>query len=195
MPKVPGTYALSPYTSYNVNGLITGADYNAVTHEIVLIGYFSGHSNSFLWFLSDFHGDMFFSGNKRRIEINNGTEWQSEGVCWMSNNRFAVSCETSLNPASLYFGVNTFSTTSVKTNISTLSCDVYPSPTSGTVFIDNMTADATYRILNLTGQTVLSGNLNVGNNSVNFRKYQAGIYIIVITNQCGERTVARFTKQ
>jgi len=30
LPKIPGTYAVSPYTSYNVNGLITDASYDSV---------------------------------------------------------------------------------------------------------------------------------------------------------------------
>jgi hypothetical protein len=54
LPKVPGTYKVSPYTSYNVSGLITGADYDPVKKEIALIGYYKGHYNSFIWILNDF---------------------------------------------------------------------------------------------------------------------------------------------
>jgi hypothetical protein len=69
LSKTPGTYTVSPYTSYNVNGLITGADYNPQTNEVALIGYKTSHLNSFMYFLNDFTGDNFFSGNKRRIKI------------------------------------------------------------------------------------------------------------------------------
>src|SRR4051812_7217146 len=70
--KMPGTYTLSPYASYNVGGLITGATCNVQTGEIVLVGYSIIKSNSFLLLLNDYKGDLFFSGNKRRVDISNG---------------------------------------------------------------------------------------------------------------------------
>lgn len=98
VPKTPGTYSLTPYTTYNVNGLISGADYNPVNHEIELIGYLNNHYNSFIWHLNDFHGNYFFSGNKRRIEIGNITmKWQTEGIAFYNEtniHRVFISCET-----------------------------------------------------------------------------------------------------
>ncbi|HEY4786136.1 MAG TPA: hypothetical protein VIH57_08800, partial [Bacteroidales bacterium] len=87
--KTPGTYRLSPYTSFNVNGKITGADFNPATGEVALIGYMNSKFNSFLWLLNDFSGSMFFSGNKRRVEIGNSTtSWQTEGITYTSAIRF-----------------------------------------------------------------------------------------------------------
>ncbi len=95
LPKVPGTYKLKPYTAYNVNGKITGADYNPVTKEIILIGYMSSKLNSFLWVLSKFPGDQFFSGNKYRVEIGSDSiSWQTEGITYIDTNRLYISCET-----------------------------------------------------------------------------------------------------
>lgn len=98
VPKTPGTYSLTPYTAYNVNGMISGADYNPLSHEIELIGYMNNHYNSFVWHLNNFHGNYFFSGNKRRIEIgNSNTKWQTEGIAFYNETnirRVFISCET-----------------------------------------------------------------------------------------------------
>ena len=103
LSKMPGEYIVSPYTGFNVNGLITGAAYDPVEKEVALIGYFKGHTNSFMWLLNDFKSDSFFSGNKRRIEIGNGGEWQTEGICYDSTGKLFISCEKSGNINSSLF--------------------------------------------------------------------------------------------
>lgn len=106
LPKIQGTYKVSPYTNYNVNGKITGADYNAITKEVVLVGYMNGSKNSFVWYLSDFKGGNFFSGNKRRLEIgNSSTAWQTEGIAFYNETktgRIYISNEAKETPAGVY---------------------------------------------------------------------------------------------
>jgi len=98
LPKTPGSYTINPYTNFNVNGKITGADYNPFTNNVVLIGYMGGSKNSFVWLLSDFKGANFFSGNTRRLELGNiSTAWQTEGVAFCKekgSQRIFISCET-----------------------------------------------------------------------------------------------------
>lgn len=101
--KNPGNYFLKPISTFDTKGLITGADYDPVTKEIVLVGYVKGHSNSFIWKLNDYAGHQFFSGNKIRIEIGNENEWQTEGICFRNSNSYYISCEKTKNRnASLY---------------------------------------------------------------------------------------------
>jgi hypothetical protein len=196
MPKTPGTYALTPYTGFNVNGLITGADYNASTHEIVLIGYFSGHSNSFLWFLKDFKGDMFFSGNKRRIEIANGLDWQTEGVCYQSDSRIFLSCEqTDAVDASVFACTNNWNTTEVKSFSNRASYVAYPNPATGYLHIDNEGSAATYAITDMMGSRLAEGQLTTGSQQINLQGLAPGIYTINITNTAGERAYIRVEKQ
>ncbi len=198
MPKVPGTYALTPYTNYNVAGLITGADYNSTTGEIVLIGYLSGHVSSFLWFLNDYAGDMFFSGNKRRIEIgSSSTEWQTEGVAWQSPSRIFISNETAGTiDASVYISAKpAVPTTAVKNVTNTLACDVFPNPASGVLYVDNLLSPATYTVTSIAGKVIEKGNLEAGNNNLIISNYPPGIYIINMAAQDGTTSVARFTKQ
>ena len=106
LPKIQGTYKVSPYTNYNVNGKITGADYNAKTKEVILVGYMNGSKSSFIWYLNDFKGTNFFSGNKRRLEMgNSNTAWQTEGIAFYNetkNGRIYISNEAKETPAGIY---------------------------------------------------------------------------------------------
>ncbi len=196
MPKTPGTYSLAPYTGYNVDGLITGADYNATTNEIVLIGYFSGHIKSFLWYLSDFQGHMFFSGNKRRIEIGGGAEWQTEGVAFLSNNRIFISCETTDSiPASLYLSDNIFANTTQVSMNPELKCTIYPNPANATLYINGLMQQATYRILNVSGQRMQAGSLDAGNNIISTKDLVPANYFIELSGIDGNTGTMKFEKQ
>lgn len=102
-PKTPGTYVLTSYTSYNVEGQITGADYNPVTKQIAIIGYELKTYTSFVWLLYDFKGLLFFSGHKRKVVVGK-TLSQTEGITFdTTHNRLFISCERAgFTSASLY---------------------------------------------------------------------------------------------
>jgi Secretion system C-terminal sorting domain len=198
LPKTPGTYAVSPYTSYNVDGLITGADYDPVNKEVVLVGYFSGHTNSFMWFLNDFHGDMFFSGNKRRIEIGSAAEWQTEGVCYISNHRFFVSCETSgLINASFYASSENWGNSTYFGNIGERSyTSYYPNPAKDFIHIVPIGDLIDYKIFSITGVVVQEGILtSVGNHSIPVKDLHQGTYILELTGNDHGRSLQMIVKE
>jgi hypothetical protein len=196
MPKNPGSYALTPYTGYNVSGLITGADHNAHTNEIILIGYLSGHTGSFLWILNDFQGDMFFSGNKRRIEISNGVEWQTEGVAYLSDDRFFISCETTDPiPASLYTSDKVFTSMAVRNFSHGSLSNIHPNPTSEILYVSDLINNAHYKVTDMLGRTICTGDLQVGNNSIDMKRLIPGIYFFGISTESGENETIRFEKR
>lgn len=106
LSKNPGQYTLISLTSFNVNGRLTGGDYNSQINEVVLIGYSSGHKNSFIYCLSNFNEDLFFSGNiTKKIIGNASNDWQTEGIAYNTNdsNTIFFSCETTdFSQAKLY---------------------------------------------------------------------------------------------
>jgi hypothetical protein len=107
LPKIPGQYDVTAIGNYNVNGLVTGGDYNAKTNEVVLIGYApSGHKNSFVYSLANFTDDSFFSGTVvEKIIGNSSNDWQTEGITFGSTDgkNIYLSCETtSFTKAELY---------------------------------------------------------------------------------------------
>ena len=71
---------------------------------------------------------------------------------------------------------------------------VYPNPTNGVLFVEThgraSQPNQTYRITNLMGQTVLSGNITTENQQINIANLAEGMYFISV----GEQT-RKFVKQ
>lgn len=129
--KTPGTYVLSPYTAYFVDGLVTGADYNPNTNQVILVGYQSSHKNSFVFYLDSFTDDLFFSGNIRRVVIGNSVnDWQTEGIAFGANSDIYVSCENSYVTASLFLSDESAvgSAGLSKPNVDLKSVRLFPNP-------------------------------------------------------------------
>lgn len=99
LPKTPGTYIAHRRETYNVKGLITGATYIPEYQLIVLCGYDYNKNNifsalhPFLYLLTDFKDDRFFSGNKRRIDFGSGIKAQIEGIATSNGLDFYLTCE------------------------------------------------------------------------------------------------------
>ncbi len=105
IPKIPGTYSARLISTFKTKGLVTDASVNDRTDEIALIGYDEGHTRPFIWILSNFPFDDFFSGNYVRFELtkNKELDWQIEGISYEDNGTFFIVCEkTKQVPNTLY---------------------------------------------------------------------------------------------
>ena len=64
---------------------------------------------------------------------------------------------------------------------------IYPNPTNGVLFVDTVCTPSlpaeTYRITNLMGQTVLSGNINADNQQINVSSLPQGMYFITFAGE------------
>ena len=64
---------------------------------------------------------------------------------------------------------------------------VYPNPANGVLFVETVCTpslpDQTYRITNLMGQTVLSGNINADNQQINVSSLPQGMYFITFAGE------------
>lgn len=72
LPKKPGKYVALPRGFYNIDGLITGAAAMPSRGIVVLCGYRTNKAtyiNPFVLLLHSYKGTQFFSGQKRRFEI------------------------------------------------------------------------------------------------------------------------------
>jgi hypothetical protein len=105
MPAVPGTYAVSPFTTFNSQGKITAAAYNAATKEIALLGYMNKKIQPFIWLLNNYTADNFFSGTTKRFNIGNQSDWQTEGLDYIDSSRLFMSCESSTSHAATLYEV------------------------------------------------------------------------------------------
>jgi hypothetical protein len=104
MPAIPGTYALSPFTTFDSQGKITAAAYNPDTKEVALLGYMNKKVQPFIWLLNGYTADNFFSGTTKRFNIGNQSDWQTEGLDYITPGRLFMSCESSTShAATLYY--------------------------------------------------------------------------------------------
>jgi chitodextrinase len=69
---------------------------------------------------------------------------------------------------------------------------LYPNPTNYILNVTSVSENATFRVYNLVGQTVLNGKFN--NNSIDVSRLQIGNYILEISDK-GKTTSKRFIKQ
>jgi len=91
LPKMAGKYSAKLKATFNVKGLITGATYLEDQRIIVLCGY-SKIQNPFVYFLYDFKGNDFFSGNKRKVKLKLPFR-QVEGIAHKNNLDFYLTNE------------------------------------------------------------------------------------------------------
>jgi len=175
LPKTPGTYTLSPYLNFNCNGKITGADYNPISKEVVLIGYMSSNMNSFIWYLNDFQGTNFFSGNKRRVELGNTNyAWQTEGIAFYNEtsvHRIFISNEVNGKTAGIYYsdinkivGVKVLQKQDVELKI-------YPNPTSDVFKIECTEVIKDLEILSVEGKIIYAKKIGKNNATINPRDF------------------------
>lgn len=91
IPTEKGDYTIHPLDSFNVDGLITGADISPDKKHLALVGY--NNYKSFIWLFSSFPEDSFFQGEAQFLWLEGLNNAQTEGICFLDNNKLLVSCE------------------------------------------------------------------------------------------------------
>jgi len=91
MPKLAGMYQLDPVSSFEINGLVTGADYHEEKNALILIGY--KDYQPFLYYFTDFDGQQLGNHQSYKIKLNKMQGAQTEGVCWLNDDLIIFSNE------------------------------------------------------------------------------------------------------
>ncbi len=100
IPCEKGNYIAKKIYSFDSEGLICGAELSPNHKELILIGYTKKYI-SFLWIFSDFVGNDFFSGKRKKIVLEQ--DIQGEAVCYSVDNKVFISAEkTKICEAALY---------------------------------------------------------------------------------------------
>lgn len=101
IPTLMGTYEITEVDSYDIGGLITGADYNATNNTILLTGYIG--FIPFVVELSDFTENNPLNGKIQKNSIILTGSRQIEGIAVNPDGSYYISAEESLgSPAVLY---------------------------------------------------------------------------------------------
>lgn len=196
LAKTPGNYVAKLKSTFDVQGLITGATYLESKKIVTLCGYTSS-LQPFVYLLYDFDGNSFFGGNKRKIQVSLPYH-QVEGITTSNGLKYYISNEEFVqapyinSPQMLHtLDLRSFLEGYLNNFVSlpeaqrNYSAKISPNPANDFINIktDKYLSPGTYRIINQSGQIVLSGKLEQENNRVNISELSAGIYIIKIGNE------------
>lgn len=92
LPKTPGEFNLSPVANFNADGLVTGADYDEATGNLVLIGY--KNRVPFIYLFTGFTGNSFESPAIYRFNFPRMQGYQTEGIYWLDPGTVIISNES-----------------------------------------------------------------------------------------------------
>lgn len=91
LPTKKGEYYIHPIDTFDVKGLISGADISPDKNQLALVGY--EKNRSFIWLFSNFPEDNFFEGKNQHFKLEGLNDAQTEGICFYGNDSLLVSCE------------------------------------------------------------------------------------------------------
>jgi hypothetical protein len=172
LSKTPGTYSISIIDTVSVEGLISGATYNALDNSIVLIGY--DLSGAFIIQLNGFNSGLFSNGSiiKTALSVPTNYSPQIEGVFPINANEYYISAEENSPELSCLYSFNVSSLSVTIFNEASVS--FYPNPSKDSITISK---DACItEIFALTGELVIKST----EKQINVSDLTSGIYIISI---------------
>jgi hypothetical protein len=196
LPKITGTHIAKKRSTFDVDGLVTGATYLESKRLIVLCGY-STILEPFVYILYDFNSSGFFSGNKRKFSVSLPFH-QIEGIAttnglkyFATNEYFSYPPYLSISQKLHIFNFTAYleqylaSVTAVQKTEVEDNYKVYPVPAGNyiNVYIENEPYETEYSLINQCGQRVLSGKLQGKENHININNLPSGLYYMKVGTQ------------
>ncbi len=192
LPKTKGTHSATFISSFDVQGLITGASFLESKRLLVLCGY-SSTLQPFVYLLYDYPGYRFFEGNKRKIALNLPFH-QAEAIATqdglnyhLTNEAFSqsgISVPQKLHQLNMSAYISGYlSTTSANDLYFSNAVRLYPVPANTMLYADlpvHKTA-VTYRIMNSQGAVVQQGMWNKSNAGIDVSHLVKGTYWILFS--------------
>lgn len=130
LPKTPGSYTAELIDSFDVGTLVTGADYNPVSDQAVLIGYDDNgiSTKGFLWLLWEFEAGMPFSGHKRPFDYGSvAFAGQVEAIAYVDSFDIRITNEElTVSPFTISAKLHQWNTKSYVTNVMTILEPITP---------------------------------------------------------------------
>lgn len=196
IPKTPGTHTALNMGSLDIQGLLTGADYNPLTGTVYMTGY-SSALQPFVFKLSGFSGDAIFGGTNTKTTFSStdfGGIAQIEGITAVAANRYLLSSESfsttnpfPINADAKLFGFNTADTVLSTQNQNPKVLKIYPNPVNNKLYILNQ--DQTIKHLELFS---ISGKIlwshvffNLTNQEIDVSGLLPGLYFLKATYDSG----------
>lgn len=199
LSKQSGTHIAKYKSTYNVQGLVTGAVFKEVENLIALSGY-SLSLQPFIYLLYDFRNRNFFGGNKRKISLSLPFH-QVEGIAtidglkyYITNEKFfqqPISVTQKLHTLDLTEFLEDYLNSLLTTPVAGIEknpdFEIYPVPArqSITVRTGSASLPVSYFLVNQLGQIVLTGKLTNEISQIDVSCIPDGVYIFKIKDQIG----------
>ena len=101
LPKQPGEYIIEPVDSFQVNGLITGADFSPDFSTLALVGYHD--YKPLVWLFKRVSEEKLFGNKNVFIAMDSLVGAQTEGIYFLGKDTLLISCESTFNyPAQVF---------------------------------------------------------------------------------------------
>ncbi len=135
LPKTPGTFIAQKLASFDTKGLVTGADINPRSGELILTGYTNKTWIPFMWVFTDYADHQYFSGNKQRVNMINLPATQVEAIAFTRGRRAVITSEGHVLFSQTAFSVNTGQWNEAgnedKLSLDTFEFRIRPNPAKG----------------------------------------------------------------
>jgi hypothetical protein len=191
LPKNKGTYSAIYVSTFDVQGLITGAMLIEDKRLLVLCGY-NSTLQPFMYLLYDYTGTDFFSGNKRRVSINLPFHQveaitTQDGINYHITNEYVSSLGITIPQQLHQLNLNAYlsrylSTTNIYDYTSEKNFSMYPVPAKTFIQMEVNTkrAQIPYRIIDSRGMVVQQGIWSRTGNRLNIDLLPAGSYWMIV---------------
>lgn len=196
LPKTPGTHTALNMGSLDIQGLLTGADYNLLTGTVYMTGY-SSALQPFVFKLSGFSGDAIFGGTNTKTTFSStdfGGIAQIEGITAVAANRYLLSSESfsttnpfPINADAKLFGFNTDDTISNTQNQNPKALKIYPNPVNNKLYILNQDQMIKHlELISISGKILCSHVfINLTNQEIDVSGLLPGLYFLKATYDSG----------
>ena len=199
LPNSAGTHVAQLRDSLNVDGLVTGATYEAQRNHVVLCGY-SALLQPFVYLLYDYPHNDFFKGNKRKVNLDLFMH-QVEAITHDGNMNYYLSNEytqISVLPAkeaklhkiklASYFtnSIPNDPNTGINENEKS-TITIYPNPSSDILYISETING--YVLIDLNGKILMQEKGNV--NYVDLGSLAVGVYYLLINGESKPYTIVK----
>ena len=175
LPKATGYHAATLRDSMDVGGLVTDAAVDTMSNNLLLLGYSRYMTSAFVYHLYHYFDADFFSGERQKYNLNRSFH-QLEGIVFDTHS-LILSSERFQTKEARLFRSDFDPAAGIEGNFPGTTC-FYPNPAKNVLKLVNCDAFSHFRISNLQGKELLSGQIKTGQNTIHITCLESGIYTL-----------------
>ncbi len=167
----PGNHSAVKIDSLNVQGLITGASYNAIDATVVLTGY---TFSAFAVKLSGLSIPDFSGANPIRTDLSVQYSFQIEGITEVGSGVYYITAEDHISGQQSLYRLTDILSLDMTDENSSATTMVYPNPAKHTVYIQTTGKLKRTEVYDLQGRLIFSGTTD----EIDVSRWNPGMYFV-----------------